>query len=426
MPAISAAVAALLLSVVLLQVANGMFASLLGVRLGLEPAITSQVAGLVMSGYFVGMVLGCLWVPRIIEQVGHVRAFAALVSIMSAASISHAFLVDPWYWFILRVVYGICVAGAYMVAESWLNGATSNEQRGSLLSIYMVAQYVAMTSAQYLLNLAPPTSFVLYALVSILFSLALVPLTLSRSAGSSSVARSALSFKQLYEISPLGMVASFGSGILNGALFGAASVFATTIGFTVSEVAIFVSAILIGGLVVQWPIGKASDLFDRRTVIAGSLGLTTVLGLLLAFLPFPGFWIYVAMAGLYGGLCMTIYSLAVAHTNDYVESHDLVAASAGLLLAFGIGAVIGPIATTSAMDWVGNWGYYGIGAGVSAVVGLFTIWRMKQRSALPVEEQGPWVSVSRTTPVAAELDPRWEPEEDEGGDAGPQPTPAPS
>jgi MFS family permease len=423
MPMISPAVVALLLSVILLQMANGMFSSLLGVRLGMEPEITSQVAGLVMSGYFVGMVLGCLAVPRIIEQVGHVRTFAALVSIMSAASISHAFFVDPWYWFILRVIYGVCVAGAYMVAESWLNGATSNDQRGSLLSVYMVAQYLAMTGAQFLLNLAPPSSFVLYALVSILFSLALVPLTLSRSAASSTVTRSALSFRQLYRISPLGMVASFGSGILSGALFGASSVYATAIGFSVPEVAIFVSAVLGGGLVMQWPVGKLSDLMDRRTVIAVTLVLSTVLGLLLAFLPFPGFWAFVTMAGLYGGLCMTVYSLAIAHTNDYVEATDLVAASAGLLLAFGIGAVIGPIAATSAMDWVGNWGYYGFGALTAGLVALFTLWRMKQRQALPVDEQGPWVSVSRTTPMAAELDPRWEPEEETDGE-GPQPTPA--
>jgi MFS family permease len=420
---ITPAVVALLLSVILLQMANGMFSSLLGVRLGMEPDISSQVAGLVMSGYFVGMVLGCLAVPRIIEQVGHVRTFAALVSIMSAASISHAFFVDPWYWFTLRVIYGICVAGAYMVAESWLNGATSNDQRGSLLSIYMVAQYLAMTGAQFLLNLAPPSSFILYALVSILFSLALVPLTLSRSAASSSVTRSALSFRQLYRISPLGMVASFGSGILSGALFGASSVYATAIGFSVPEVAIFVSAVLGGGLVMQWPVGKMSDLMDRRTVIAGTLVLSTVLGLLLAFLPFPGFWVFVTMAGFYGGLCMTVYSLAIAHTNDYVDSADLVAASAGLLLAFGIGAVAGPIAATSAMEYVGNWGYYGFGALTAGLLALFTLWRMMQRPALPVEEQGPWVSVSRTTPVAAELDPRWEPEEETGED-GPKPTPA--
>jgi MFS family permease len=411
MPAISAAVAALLLSVVLLQVANGMFASLLGVRLGIEEGVSTQTAGLVMSGYFVGMTVGCLIVPRVIEQVGHVRTFAAVVSIASAASISHAFFVDPWFWFALRVVFGVCIAGSYMVAESWLNGATSNDQRGGLLSIYMVLQTLAIAGGQYLLNLAEPTSFILYALVSILFSLAVVPLTLSRGASSTEVAPSALSFRQLYELSPLGVVGSFGAGVLNGAIFGTASVFATAIGFSVSEVAIFVSAGIIGGLVLQWPIGKASDWFDRRTVIAGSLLTTTVLGATLAFLPYPGFWPFTVIAGAYGGIAFTLYSLAIAHANDFIEEEDLVQASAGLLLAFGIGAVIGPIVSTSAMDVVGDAGFYGFGALISAVVLAFALWRMTRRPAVPLEDQGPWVPVSRTTPMAAELDPRWDPEE---------------
>ena len=424
MPKISAAVASLLLSIVLLQAANGLFGSLLGVRLGLEEGLSKQTAGLVMSGYFVGIVLGCLGCGRVIEQVGHVRAFAALISIISATAIAHAFFLDPVYWFFLRAMYGFCMAGAYMVAESWLNGSTSNDQRGSLLSIYMVLQYLAMGGGQFLLNLSSPYTFILYGIVSILFSLSLVPLTLARSAGSGTSPASALSFRELYRISPLGVVGSFGSGVLNGALFGAASVFATAIGFSVSEVAIFVSAGILGGLLVQWPIGKASDWFDRRTIIAISLFTTAGLGMLLAFLPFPGFWPFVILAGMYGGVAISSYSLALAHANDHIDSADLVPASAGLLLAFGGGAVIGPIASTAAMDLVGDWGFYGFGAVVSAAVGGFAVWRMTRRAAVPLDEQGPWVAVSRTSPVAAELDPRWDPEADpdaDGDEADPEP-----
>lgn len=399
-----------------MQAANGLFGSLLGVRLGQDAGISSQVAGLVMSGYFVGMVLGCLGCGRIIERVGHVRAFAALISIISATAVAHAFLVEPVYWFVLRAVFGFCMAGAYMVAESWLNGATGNDQRGSLLSIYMVLQYSALGGGQFLLNLSPPSSFVLYGFVSILFSLSLVPLTLSRSAGSGEVSPSALSFRKLYRISPLGVVGSFGSGVIAGAIFGTGSVFAVAIGFDVSEVAIFLSASIIGGLLVQWPLGKASDLFDRRTVIAIAFFVTTVFGVLLAFLPFPGFWPYIALATAYGGIGVSLYSLAVAHANDYIDPADLVPASAGLLLAFGIGAVIGPIASTTAMDTLGHWGFYGFGALVSALVGCFALWRMTQRRAVPMDEQGPWVAVSRTSPMAAELDPRWDPEVEDGGD----------
>jgi len=418
MPGKIASVAALLLSVGLLQSANGLFGSLLGVRLGLDPEFSASTAGLVLSGYFVGLVLGCLTCGRIIERVGHVRAFAALVSIVSATAVAHAFAVDAVYWFILRVAFGFCMAGVYMVAESWMNGAATNTTRGALLSIYMLVQYGAMGAGQFLLNVADPGSFVLYGVASILFSLALVPLTLARSAASGEVGRSALSFVALYRISPLGIVGSFGSGMLSGAVFATASVYATTIGMPVSQIAIFVSSGILGGLVMQWPLGKLSDLFDRRTVLTGSIFGAAVLGALLAFLPAPGFWPFVILAGAYGGTAVTLYSIAVAHANDHIEAHDLVAASAGLLLAYSLGAVIGPIASTNAMGLFGPQGFYGFGMVVALLVGLFALWRMTRRAA--PEDQGRFVAVPRTSPVASDLDPRGETEEDDGGTVDPQ------
>ena len=411
MPSRYASVASLLLSLALLQTGNGLFGSLLAVRLGLDPGISARVAGLVLSGYFVGLVLGCLACGRIIERVGHVRAFAALVSIASASAVAHAFAVDPVYWFVLRVVFGFCMAGVYMVAESWMNGAATNATRGALLSIYMVVQYGAMGAGQFLLNVADPASFVLYGFVSILFSLALVPLTLARSAASSEVARSAFGFVALYRISPLGVVGSFGSGVLAGAVFATAPVYATSIGMPIDDLAIFVSAGILGGLVMQWPLGRLSDLFDRRTVLTASIFAVAVLGAVLAFVPGLAFWPFVILAGGYGGVAVTLYSIAVAHANDHIEPTDLVAASAGLLLAYSLGAVIGPIAATNAMGLVGSWGFYGFGMMVALAVGLFAVWRMTRRPA--PEDQALFVAMPRTSPAVSELDPRAETPEDE-------------
>ncbi|MEQ8817319.1 MAG: MFS transporter [Thalassobaculum sp.] len=411
MPGPIASIAALLLSIGLLQAANGLFGSLLGVRLGLDPQFSASVAGLVLSGYFVGLVLGCLTCGRIIERVGHVRAFAALVSIVSATAVAHAFAVEPVYWFVLRVAFGFCMAGVYMVAESWMNGAATNATRGALLSIYMVVQYGAMGAGQFLLNLSDPASFVLYGVASILFSLALVPITLARSAASGEVGRSALGFIALYRISPLGIVGSFGSGTLSGAVFATASVYAATIGMAVSQIAIFVSSGILGGLVVQWPLGKLSDRFDRRTVLTGCFFAAAVLAAVLAFSPGLGFWPFVILAGAYGGVAVTLYSIAVAHANDHIEANDLVAASAGLLLAYSLGAVIGPIASTNAIALVGPSGFYGFGVVVATLVGLFALWRMTRRAA--PEDQGPFVAVPRTSPMVSDLDPRAEPADDE-------------
>jgi len=409
MPSRYASVASLLLSLALLQTGNGLFSSLLAVRLGLDPEVSARIAGLVLSGYFVGLVLGCLTCGRIIERVGHVRAFAALVSIASASAVAHAFAVDPVYWFVLRVVFGFCMAGVYMVAESWMNGAATNATRGALLSVYMVVQYGAMGAGQFLLNVADPASFVLYGFVSILFSLALVPLTLARSAASSEVTRSALGFVALYRISPLGVVGCFGSGVLAGAVFATAPVYATSIGMPVSDLAIFVSSGILGGLVMQWPLGRLSDLFDRRSVLTASIFVTAALGAVLAFVPGLAFWPLVILAGAYGGVAVTLYSIAVAHANDHIEPGDLVAASAGLLLAYSLGAVIGPIAATNAMELVGSWGFYGFGVVVAIAVGLFALWRMTRRAAPAMEDQGRFVAMPRTSPVAADLDPRGEP-----------------
>jgi Na+/melibiose symporter-like transporter len=304
------------------------------------------------------------------------------------------------------------MAGAYMVAESWMNGAATNATRGALLSIYMVVQYGAMGAGQFLLNVADPASFVLYGFASILFSLALVPLTLARSSASAEVARSALSFVALYRISPLGIVGSFGSGVLAGAVFATASVYATALGMPISDVAIFVSAGILGGLVMQWPLGRLSDFFDRRTVLTASIFAVAVLGAVLAFVPGLGFWPLVILAGAYGGIAVTLYSIAVAHANDHIDAGDLVAASAGLLLAYSLGAVIGPIAATTAMDVVGLWGFYGVGVLVALLIGAFALWRMTRRAAPAMEDQGPFVAMPRTSPVAADMDPRGEPAED--------------
>lgn len=422
-----ASVGPLLISVGLMQIANGLFGSLLGVRLGQDETISSEISGLVLSGYFMGMTVGCLVCGRIIDRVGHVRTFAVLISIVSAVSVGHAYLVDPVFWWVLRVVYGFCMAGAYMVAESWLNGAVDNRSRGTLLSIYMIVQFGAMSGSQYLLNLASAETFILFGLTSIVFSLSLVPLSLQKpgSASGADVVSSALSFRELYRISPLGMVCSFGSGIMMGAILAGGPIFGSAIGLSVSQIAQFISVMIFGGLLMQYPLGKLSDLMDRRTVMTAALFVGAAAAIVLALVPMP-FWLFLVIVGLHGGIASTLYSISVAHTNDYLDAGDLVPASAGLLLAFGIGAAAGPIVATQVMGLVGNWGFYGLSALVCLAVGGFALWRMGRRAAVPMEEQGLFVFVSRASPVAAELDPRAEPSDEESEaetEAGPDAEP---
>lgn len=405
MPAISPSTVALLISVALMWTANGLCFTLLAVRLNAEGYSASDV-GIVTTGYFVGQLVGAIFCGRMIERVGHVRAFAAFASIVSASVIGYALYVDLTLWTVLRALHGMCIAGTIMVAESWLNGATSNQGRGRLLAVYTIIQYLAMSAGQQLLNLQAPTSFVLFTVASILFSLALVPLVLSRSVSAGEVVPSRLSFLQLVKISPLGVIGCFAGGALVATLLGLMPVYLGQRGYAVFDIALFMSVIILGGLVVQYPVGRASDFFDRRTVIAltlfagGGVCFAITLGSDL------GFWPLAGMTILYGGIVYALYPLAVSHANDFLDPADLVAASAGLIMAMAVGAALGPLATAVLMEAVGPDGLYMFSGGICLSLGGFAVFRMTRRAAVSNEEQGPYVLLSRTTAASAELDPR--------------------
>jgi MFS family permease len=405
MPAISPSTVALLVSVALMWTANGLCFTLLAVRLNAEGYSASDV-GIVTTGYFIGQLVGAIFCGRMIERVGHVRAFAAFASIVSASVIGYALYVDLTLWTVLRALHGMCIAGSVMVAESWLNGATSNQGRGRLLAVYTIIQYLAMSAGQQLLNLQAPTSFVLFTVASILFSLALVPLVLSRSVTAGEVVPSRLSFLQLVKISPLGVIGCFAGGALVAILFGLMPVYLGERGYEVFDIALFMSVIILGGLVVQYPVGRASDVFDRRTVIAVTLFAGGGVCFAIALAPALGFWSLAGMTVLYGGIVYALYPLAVSHANDFLDPADLVAASAGLIMAMAVGAALGPLATAVVMETAGPDGIYTFSGGICLSLGAFAVFRMTRRAAVSNEEQGPYVLLSRTTAASAELDPR--------------------
>lgn len=406
------AVAALLVSVALMWFANGLFFSLIGLRMVAEGFDTST-AGAITSMYFAGQFVGALFLGRVIEQVGHVRAFAAFASVVSAASLGHAIIVEPMFWAGLRFVHGMCVAGALMVAESWLNGSTANESRGRLLAIYTALVYLSMGSGQQLLNLYDPSDFVLFSLASILFSLALIPLILARSATAGEVAPSRLSLRRLFDISPLGLVGSFAAGILTGVLFGMMPIYWAQSGLATSEIATFMMVAVFGGLVLQYPVGKISDLFDRRTVILGTTLASGGVAFLMSLIDDTGGSTMLALVAVFGGLIFSIYPLAVSHANDYIDPSDLVSASAGLVMSGAFGAAIGPIAGAYAMELMGPSGLFQFCAGTCLVLGAFILYRMTARAAPLAEDQGPYAFTPRMTPAGAELDPRAEYDDEE-------------
>ncbi|MEX6502986.1 MFS transporter [Pseudomonas zhanjiangensis] len=385
------AAGALLLSMGLLMMGNGLQGSLIALRASLE-GFSTQVAGLLMSVYFMGFLAGSTLTPRMVARVGHVRVFAALASLASSAVVLHPLFIDPWLWCGLRLVSGFCIAGLFVVAESWLNDVASNATRGCLLSLYMVVTMAAMAGGQMLLKLADPGRFDLFILITVLVSLALLPVLLSVSPAPAFAASEHLNLRALYRRSPLGLLGCVGTGLSTGAVMGMGVIYAEQIGLGLDDIALYMGLVYVGSVALQWPIGRLSDAFDRRRVILLVSGLSAAMALLA--LASTGLSAQLAVAFLFGGLSFPLYSLCVAHTNDALTPRQMVAASSHLVLAFGVGAALGPSLAAACMGRLGADGFYLYLAAVHLLIGLFTLYRMTRRRPVPLDEQGTCVPLA--------------------------------
>jgi len=393
---------ALFVGLGMLMLGNGLQGSLLGIRAGQE-AFATEATGLVMACYYVGLLSGAIVTPKVVGQVGHVRVFAALASTASTAALVHAVFVDPWVWGAMRLVTGFCYAGIYIVAESWLNDRSTNETRGTMLSVYMVVVLGGLAGGQLLLNLGDPNSFVLFVLASVLVSMALVPISVSVMPTPDFSAPEPLGLRKLYRTSPLGLFGSLGTGMANSALFSMGAVYAGAIGLTVSQIALFMSIAILGGMAFQWPIGRLSDKLDRRRVLTAVTFAAALAALLASLLPSGNVLALYAMIFLIGGMSFPMYSLCLAHTNDHLTPKQMVAASGTLMMVGGAGAIFGPIAVSLLMSGAGPQGFFTCVAVVHAAIGIFALYRMTRRAPVPLAEQGTTVPVTTTgyTPVAA-------------------------
>ncbi|MDO9638751.1 MAG: MFS transporter [Pseudotabrizicola sp.] len=389
---------ALLLGLGLLMLGNGMQGTLLGIRGGIENFTTFQMS-LVMSAYFVGFLFGSRLAPDMIRRVGHVRVFAALGSMISAVLILYAAAPDWMAWAALRVVIGFSFSGVYIATESWLNNASTNENRGQALSLYLIVQMIGIIAAQLLLNVGDPSGYILFVIPSVLVSLAFTPILLSASPAPAFESTKPMSFRRLYEASPLGCVGMFLLGGVFSAQFGMAAVWGTQAGLSIADLTIFVSAIYVGGLVLQYPIGWLSDRIDRRIVVLW----LAVLGAVVLMIPVifdPPFWVLVGVGAVCGGVSNPLYSLLLAYVNDYLDKTDMAAASAGLMFINGLGAISGPVITGWMMGVIGSSGFFLFMGILFAVLAAYAGWRMTQRRETPQVTSG-YTPVSPTASIVA-------------------------
>ena len=405
-------ISALLTGVAFLGIANGLMFTLLGVRMSID-GVSSQMIGIVGSAYFLGLLSGTVFCGRVIARVGHIRAFTAFAAIAAIACLLHILIAPVWAWALFRVAMGFCSAGLFMIAESWLQYVATSDIRGRIYACYAIASSAGAGVGPLLINLGDPASYEIFAIGAILFSICLLPVALTHVGEPDHEEESRFGIRELFAISPVAVTGAVCAGMVSGAIATMSAVFAERIGLSAVYISLFVSAMRLGGFSMQYPIGALSDRFDRRRVLI-FLCLGAAVASLLYLAPVAGLpLVILALAVVFGALNQPIQALIVSHAYDYVERKDFVATSAGLLFAYGLGAIIGPIAAAPMMDLLGPSGLFVFAAAVLLVYGGFVAYRMRQRGAVPHDVKTDFVVIPKEIPAATKLDPRAQREPDE-------------
>jgi MFS family permease len=397
-----APISSLLGGVALLLLGNGLLNTLLTLR-GVAEGYSTSMLGLIMSGYFVGFLLGTWLAIPLVRRVGHIRAFAFCAALAAITALLHVLIVDPWVWLGLRVLYGLALVSLYMVIESWLNAQVPNGKRGQVFAVYMAVNLGALAAAQQLLNLADPTDFVLFVLAAILISAALMPIALTRQVQPSVPDTLHTNLRQIAGIAPLALAAAGLSGLALGAFWGMAPVYAALSGFDATGVGLLMSSTILGGALLQWPIGIYSDKHDRRLVLFWVVALSVLVAVLMSLVPAGR--LLLGLIFVWGGLAFAIYPIAVAQLIDQLHSDEILSGSSSLLMVNGIGSVCGPLLAGLLMEHLGAQAlplYFAVTLGALAA---YTLYRLRHVSDLVSAPAGHFMPMLRTSHTVLELMP---------------------
>jgi len=400
---------ALFTGLVFMMVAHGLQGNLLGVRATYENFNLIEI-GAMMSGFYVGYLVGAQKLTDFIFKVGHIRVFAALASLASLIILLHSLYVNPYTWLISRFISGFCIVGIHIIVESWLNDRANNRTRGQLLSIYMMIIYLGMGVGMFILSTTNPNEYEPFIIVSLLMSLALIPILITKRKAPTFRKIKSISIQKLYDISPYGTVTSFLFGLAISALFTLMSVYCATNGFSLFEISIATVIVMVSGAISQWPIGYLSDKFDRRIVIVAiAIGAAITSYILSSGLDFSHSKLnFYALLFVYSFLCLPIFSLCISHTNDLIEKDNIVSAGAGLNFLYGLGAICGPLICTLFMNYFGSNGYFTFIMITHLITVIYGLNRISRRQ-VEVSDNS-FVAVPRaTSPLAIELSPEADP-----------------
>lgn len=395
----------LLIAASILLAGNGLQNTLLAVRANLEGFSLIQI-GLLLSTYFGGYIVGCWLTPMFVARVGHIRTFTALASIASAAALCHVLLVSPVAWMLLRALSGVCLAGLTMIIESWMNEKAPPDKRGRVLAIYRITDFSALMCGQLLLTLASPAGFALFALVSILISLALVPVALSTANAPQPVTSTKLRIGRLWKTAPVAAGGALVIGITGGAFWALAPVYVQQLGYGTDVIATVMSLAILGGALAQWPVGYISDFVDRRKMLVVIAVTSSVFAVLLVrFGDLGPMWL-MSLAFVYGAASMPVFGVSAAHANDLAEPGEFVEISGGLLTLYGVGAMVGPMAAAQLMESMGPGGLFLVNSIVFIGFAVAADRRIRRVADVAFSDKHAYVAVPRTSPTVFDIDPR--------------------
>ena len=397
----------------LIGLAVGVQGSLLGVRAELE-GFDDYLIGLLMSCYFAGFLAGSLMTPKMIQRVGHIRIFAALSAVASVTILIHAIYVEPWAWALMRLLTGFAFSTIYVVSESWLNQSSNNANRGQILSIYTTILLAGICAGQFMLNLANPMDFTLFILISVMVSVAAVPILLSVIITPAIEETERVSIRHLWYRTPMGVTGIILSQWVSSILFGMGAVYATKLGFSVYQVANFMGAMMAGGMILQWPLGKLSDMIDRRWVMSVACLIAVFFALLISRESEASIRLYILIF-IFGGCSLSLYSIVVALTNDHLRPSEIVPASGTIVLISGLTSITGPITAVFWLQIFGLQSFFVLLASCLLALAGISLWRLLTIEALPSEYKGQVILQAATAPVGTILHAEDEPIETPSG-----------
>lgn len=392
----------LLIAAAILLGGNGLQGTLIALR-GAQEGFSAATIGFIGTAYFAGFLLGCLFIVQIMRAVGHVRAFSALAALAAVGTILLVMFIDPVMWTVVRFMTGFCFAGLFTVMEAWLNSGVANRDRAQVLSLYRVIDLGSVTGSQFLIPLVGADGPNIFLVMTIMITLSLVPVSLGDRSNPRPPEDLNLDMRRVWLISPLAAIGCIAVGMTNSAFRTMSPVYAEDIGMSVADVATFVSMSIIGGAVIQYPLGYFSDRFDRRIVLLVTTALAMGAALALTFMAGNDRMANFALVFVFGSFAMPLYSLSAAHANDRAGKNEYVMVNAGLMLFYSFGAVVGPFAAASVMERFGPHSLFLFSVGVYALMIATILWRMRARASVPSEERGRFIALLRTSPMFGRL-----------------------